>query len=213
MIADLLSGYITQFISSIGYAGVFILMTLESAALPVPSEVVMSFAGYLTYQGIFNIYLITLIGAVGCTAGSIISYYVGLKYGRPAIDKYGKYAFIRTHHMDLAEKWFLRYGDKAVFFSRLLPVVRTFISFPAGIGRYDIRKLVIFSFVGSLPWCFALAYVGFSLGPFWKDIIGLFDKLDIVIVLSIVIIFVYMIIENNHNKREENSIQVSIDKK
>lgn len=168
MIAELLSGYITQFISSIGYIGVFILMTLESAALPVPSEVVMSFAGYLAYQGIFNIYTISLIGAVGCTAGSIISYYVGLKGGRPVLEKYGKYVFIRIHHLDIAKKWFLKYGDKAVFYSRLLPVVRTFISFPAGIGMYDIRKLVLFSFVGSLPWCFALAYVGFSLGPFWK---------------------------------------------
>jgi membrane protein DedA with SNARE-associated domain len=205
MIADLLSSYITNFISSIGYTGVLILMTLESAALPVPSEVVMSFAGYLAYQGIFNIYLITLIGAIGCTAGSIISYYVGLKYGRSAIEKYGKYALIRSHHMDLAEKWFLKYGDKAVFFSRLLPVVRTFISFPAGIGRYDIRKLIIFSFVGSLPWCFALAYVGFSLGPFWKNIIGLFDKLDILIVLAMSIIAAYVIIENSRNKREEES--------
>ena len=206
MIADILSGYITNFISSIGYMGVFILMTLESAAIPVPSEVVMSFAGYLAYQGIFDIYLITLIGAVGCTAGSIISYYVGLKYGRPAIDKYGKYVLIRSHHMDLAEKWFLKYGDKAVFFSRLLPVVRTFISFPAGIGRYDIRKLIIYSFVGSLPWCFALAYVGFWLGPFWKDIIGLFDKLDIIIVAAIVIVFAYVIIGNSRNKVEEESV-------
>jgi membrane protein DedA with SNARE-associated domain len=206
MIADLLSGYITNFISSIGYMGVFILMTLESAALPVPSEVVMCFAGYLAYQGIFNIYLITLIGAIGCTAGSIISYYVGLKYGRPAIDKYGKYVLIKRHHMDLAEKWFLKYGDKAVFFSRLLPVVRTFISFPAGIGRYDIRKLIMYSFVGSLPWCFALAYVGFSLGPFWKQIIGLFDKLDILIVAAMIIIALYVIIGNGHNRREEESV-------
>lgn len=195
MIADLLSGYIAQFISLIGYTGVFILMTLESAALPVPSEVVMSFAGYLAYRGIFNIYLITLIGAIGCTVGSIISYYVGLKYGRPTIEKYGKYVLIKSHHMGLAEKWFLKYGDKAVFFSRLLPVVRTFISFPAGIGRYDIRKLVIFSFVGSLPWCFALAYVGFFLGPFWKDIIGVFDKFDIIIVSIIIIIIIYMTVE------------------
>lgn len=206
MIADLLSGYITNFISSIGYMGVFILMTLESAALPVPSEVVMSFAGYLAYQGVFNIYLITLLGAIGCTTGSVISYYVGLKYGRSSIEKYGKYALINIHHMDLAEKWFLKYGDKAVFFSRLLPVVRTFISLPAGIGRYDIRKLVIYSFIGSLPWCFALAYVGFWLGPFWKDIIKVFDKLDIIIVLVIVIVFAYVIIGNSRNKVEKESV-------
>jgi membrane protein DedA with SNARE-associated domain len=191
MIAELLSGYITQFISAIGYAGVFILMTLESAALPVPSEVVMPFAGYLAYQGTFNLFLISIVGAIGCTAGSVLSYYIGCKGGRPFIEKYGKYLFIETSHMELAETWFNKYGDWAVFFSRLLPVVRTFISLPAGIGRYDIKKLVTFSFIGSLPWCFALAYIGFSLGPFWKNIIGFFNGLDIVIVTAIIIIVLY----------------------
>ncbi len=191
MIAELLSGYIIQFISSIGYAGVFILMTLESAALPVPSEVVMPFAGYLAYQGVFNLYMISILGALGCTAGSVLSYYVGYKGGRPFIEKYGKYVFIESSHMQLAETWFNKYGDRAVFFSRLLPVIRTFISFPAGIGKYDLRKLVTFSFIGSLPWCFALAYVGFYLGPFWKNIIGFFNGLDIIVVVSIIIIFLY----------------------
>jgi len=191
MIAELLSDYITQFISTIGYAGVFILMTLESAALPVPSEVVMPFAGYLAYQGVFNLYLISILGAVGCTAGSVLSYYVGYKGGRPFIEKYGRYLFIESSHMQLAETWFNKYGDRAVFFSRLLPVVRTFISLPAGIGKYDLRKLVTFSFIGSLPWCFALAYIGFYLGPFWKNIIGFFNGLDIVVVVSIIIIVLY----------------------
>ncbi len=191
MIAELLSDYITQFISSLGYAGVFILMTMESAALPVPSEVVMPFAGYLAYQGVFNLYLISILGALGCTAGSVLSYYVGYKGGRPFIEKYGKYLFIESSHMQLAETWFNKYGDRAVFFSRLLPVVRTFISLPAGIGKYDLRKLVTFSFIGSLPWCFALAYVGFYLGPFWKNIIGFFNGLDIVVVVSIIIIVLY----------------------
>ncbi len=191
MIAELLSGYITQFISSIGYVGVFILMMLESAALPVPSEVVMPFAGYLAYQGFFNLYLISILGAVGCTAGSVLSYYVGYKGGRPFIEKYGKYLFIESRHMQLAETWFNKYGDRAVFFSRLLPVVRTFISLPAGIGKYDLKKLVTFSFIGSLPWCFALAYVGFYLGPFWMKIIGFFNELDIVVIAAIIIIFLY----------------------
>lgn len=191
MIAELLSGYITQFISAIGYAGVFILMTLESAALPVPSEVVMPFAGYLAYQRVFNLYLVSILGALGCTAGSVLSYYIGYKGGRPFIEKYGKYLFIESRHMQLAETWFNKYGDRAVFFSRLLPVVRTFISLPAGIGKYDLRKLVTFSFIGSLPWCFVLAYVGFSLGPFWKNIIGFFNGLDIVVIVSIIIIVLY----------------------
>jgi membrane protein DedA with SNARE-associated domain len=191
MIAELLSGYITQFISAIGYAGVFILMTLESAALPVPSEVVMPFAGYLAYQGTFDLLLISIIGAIGCTAGSVLSYYIGYKGGRPFIEKYGKYLFIKTSHMELAETWFKKYGDRAVFFSRLLPVVRTFISLPAGIGRYDLKKLIAFSFIGSLPWCFALAYVGFSLGPFWNKIIGFFNGLDIIVVAAIVLVALY----------------------
>jgi membrane protein DedA with SNARE-associated domain len=191
MIAELLSGFITQFISSIGYIGVFILMTLESAALPVPSEVVMPFAGYLAYLKKFDLFLISIVGAVGCTAGSLISYYVGLKGGRPFIEKYGRYLFIESSHIGLAETWFKKYGDRAVLFSRLLPVVRTFISLPAGIGKYDLKKLVTFSFIGSLPWCFALAYVGFSLGPSWEKIIGFFNGLDIIVVAAVIMIILY----------------------
>jgi membrane protein DedA with SNARE-associated domain len=187
MIAELLSGYITQFISSIGYLGVFILMTLESAALPVPSEVVMPFSGYLSYMGVFNLALITIVGAAGCMAGSVLSYMVGLKGGRPFLTKYGKYFFMEYKHVELAEKWFNKYGDKAVFFSRLFPVVRTFISLPAGIGKYSLKKLTLYSFLGSLPWCFGLAYVGFKLGPFWKGIIQFFNGLDIVIVVIIIL--------------------------
>lgn len=193
MIAEILSGFITQLIASVGYLGVFALMTLESAALPVPSEVVMPFAGYLAYQGVFNLFLISIVGAAGCTAGSIISYYIGLKGGRPLIERYGKYFFIKTGHMDIAEEWFGKYGDRAVFFSRLLPVVRTFISLPAGIGRYDFKKLVAFSFLGSLPWCFALAYIGFSLGPYWENIIGFFNGLDIAVVAVVILLALYFL--------------------
>lgn len=191
MIAELLSDYITQFISSIGYAGVFILMTLESAALPVPSEVVMPFAGYLTYLGTFDLVLISFVGAAGCTAGSILSYLVGLRGGRPFLVRYGKYFFFDHNHLELAERWFNKYGDKAIFFSRLLPVVRTFISLPAGIGKYDLKKLTLYSFFGSLPWCFGLAYVGFKLGPYWKNIIGFFNGLDIIIIAVIILFVIY----------------------
>ncbi len=193
MIAELLSGYVTQLISSMGYAGVFLLMAIESAALPMPSEIVMPFAGYLAYQGVFNLVLLGIIGAAGCTFGSIISYYVGLKGGRPLIERYGKYFFMRADHMELAEGWFGKYGDKAVLFSRMLPVVRTFISLPAGIGKYDFKKLVAFSFIGSLPWTFALAYAGFLLGPYWDSIIGFFNGLDILIVAAIALLAAYFL--------------------
>lgn len=191
MIAELLSGFITQFISSIGYAGVFVLMALESAALPVPSEVVMPFAGYLAYLGVFDIFLISLVGAIGCTAGSVASYYVGLKGGRKAVEKYGRYVLLDGSHLRYAEEWFARHGDKAVLVSRLLPVVRTVVSLPAGIAKYDLKKLVAFSFIGSLPWCLALAYAGYALGPFWKEIVGFFNGLDIAVVAAIIIAVLY----------------------
>jgi membrane protein DedA with SNARE-associated domain len=191
MIAEFLSNYITQFISSIGYLGVFILMTLESAALPVPSEVVMPFSGYLSYRGVFDLTLITIVGAAGCMAGSVISYYVGLKGGRPFLAKYGKYFFINYRHVEHAENWFNKYGDKAVFFSRLFPVVRTFISLPAGIAKYSLKKLTLYSFLGSLPWCFGLAYIGFRLGPYWMNIIRFFNGLDIVIVVILILCAFY----------------------
>ena len=190
MIAELLSGYITGFISSVGYGGVFVLMALESAALPIPSEVIMPFAGYLAYQKVFDLIAVSVVGAAGCMAGSLFSYEVGLRGGRPFLEKYGKYFFLNRHHLELAERWFNRYGDRAIFFSRLLPVLRTFISLPAGIGRYSAKKLALYSFVGSLPWCFGLAYVGFSLGDRWKDIIAFFNGLDVLIV-AVVIIFVF----------------------
>jgi len=191
MIAELLSDYITQFISSVGYLGVFILMTLESAALPVPSEVVMPFSGYLSYMGVFDLTLITIVGAAGCMAGSVLSYFVGLKGGRPFVAKYGKYFFMEQKHLELAENWFKNYGDKAIFFSRLFPVVRTFISLPAGIGKYSLKKLTLYSFLGSLPWCFGLAYIGFKLGPYWKNIIHFFNGMDIVIVVIIILSAIY----------------------
>lgn len=191
MIAELLSDSVTQIISSVGYTGVFVLMALESAAIPVPSELIMTFSGYLAYQGIFDFTVIVIIGAAGCLAGSVVSYWIGLKGGRPFIDKYGKYFFLNHHHLDIAEEWFNKYGDKAVFFSRMLPVLRTFISLPAGMGKYSFKKLAIFSFIGSLPWCFALAYIGFKLGPKWKEIIEFFNGLDMIIIAVIVIIVLY----------------------
>lgn len=191
MIAEFISTYVEAFISTVGYAGVFILMALESAAIPIPSEVIMTFSGYLAYQGTFDLLLISIVGAAGCMAGSVVSYYVGLWGGRPFIDKYGKYFFMNHHHLEIAEVWFQKYGDRAVFFSRLLPVVRTFISLPAGMGKYDIRKLMLYSFVGSIPWCFALAYIGFWLGPHWKNIIVFFNGLDVIIVLAILIAVFY----------------------
>jgi membrane protein DedA with SNARE-associated domain len=193
MIAEFVADTLTQFISQFGYFAVIFLMTLESACMPVPSEIVMPFAGYLAFQGILDVWIVSLAGAFGCMLGSIISWWVGLKGGRKFIEKYGKYFLLNPKHLRLAEKWFEKYGDLAVFGSRLVPVIRTFISLPAGIGKYSFKKLVIFSFVGSVPWCLMLAWIGYTLGPHWERIIGFFNKLDLLIIAGIVVFIFYKI--------------------
>ncbi len=191
MIAEYVSDFILYWISALGYPGILFFMALESAALPVPSEIVMPFSGYLVYLGRFDMLAVVLMGTLGNLAGSIAAYYVGLLGGRPFIKRYGKYFLIHEKKLALAEKFFREHGDKAVLVSRLLPVVRTFISIPAGIGKMDMRRFVIFTTIGSAPWSLLLAYLGFALGPNWKDMIGFFNQLDILIILAIVMVSAY----------------------
>ncbi len=184
--------WIVNFISATGYAGVFFLMALESANIPVPSEVIMPFAGYLVFLKKFGFIEMVLAGALGNLFGSIISYYIGLKGGRPFIDRYGKYLFLHKKDMGLAERWFQKYGELTIFFSRVLPVVRTFISVPAGIGEMDVKKFIAYTFIGSLIWSAVLAYIGFSLGPNWNSILGFFQQFEIIIIaVGVIVAAVY----------------------
>jgi membrane protein DedA with SNARE-associated domain len=166
-IIEILSGFIVAVISSMGYAGVALLMAIESACVPLPSEIIMPFAGYLVYAGRFNLWAVGVAGAVGCVVGSLVAYYVGLKGGRPFVEKYGRYILVSPRDLDLADRWFARYGEVIVFASRLLPVVRTFIAFPAGVARMNLARFTLYTFLGSLPWCIGLAYVGQILGEQW----------------------------------------------
>jgi len=192
-IIETLSDFIISVIEQLGYAGVFVGMTLESAGLPIPSEVIMPFAGYVVWKEGLTLIGITLAGTLGCLAGSLIAYYIGLWGGRPLLERYGKYLLIRKHELDLADKWFGKYGDRAVFVSRLLPVVRTYISFPAGIVKMDVKKFSLYTVLGSLLWCFGLAYIGVLLGPHWVDIEGLFRYLDIAVIVGIIALVAYLI--------------------
>src|SRR5467141_4622695 len=183
-----LAGFIIWVISSTGYFGVLLLMAIESACIPLPSEVIMPFSGYLVYTGQFNLWIVTLAGAVGCVLGSLVAYWVGMYGGRPVIEKYGRYVLISHHDLDLADRWFGRYGEAIIFSSRLLPVIRTFIAFPAGVARMNLTRFVIYTFAGSLPWCLGLAYVGQKLGEQWdKDprLKSLFHRFDFVIGIAI----------------------------
>ncbi|MDD4900958.1 MAG: DedA family protein [Patescibacteria group bacterium] len=180
-IISLVTNFIISNISSLGLLGVGVMMAIESACVPLPSEVIMPFAGFLAAQGRFSLLGVSLAGAIGCVVGSLAAYAVGLWCGREFIEKYGKYILISRHDLELADRFFNRYGSAAIFFSRLLPIVRTFISLPAGIAKMNFSKFVIYTFLGSWPWCWALAYIGKTLGDHWDTLGVYFHKFDFVI--------------------------------
>ncbi len=192
-IIEILAKFIIDTISSSGYLGIVILMGIESACIPLPSEIIMPFSGYLVFRGDFELYRTGLAGAFGCVVGSVPAYYLGLYGGRPLVEKYGKYVLISHRDLDLADRWFGRYGDWAIFFSRLLPVVRTFISFPAGVARMNFPRFVIYTFVGSFPWCLGLSYVGMKLGENWDTLGVYFHRFDIVIGILIALGVLYYV--------------------
>ena len=183
-IIEILSAFIVATISALGYSGIVLLMAIESACIPLPSEIIMPFSGYLVSIGRFNLWAVSVAGAFGCVVGSLVAYWVGMYGGRPLIEKYGRYVLISRHDLDLADRWFTRYGEAIIFTSRLLPVIRTFIAFPAGVARMNLTLFVLYTFIGSLPWCLGLAYVGQKLGEQWnKDetLKTLFHRFDFII--------------------------------
>lgn len=163
-----LAGAIIAVISAGGYAGIVVLMAIESACIPLPSEIIMPFAGYLVSTGELNLYAVATAGAIGCNLGSIIAYEVGKRGGRPFVARYGRYVLLNIHDLDKAERFFARHGSITVLVCRLLPVVRSFIAFPAGVARMPLARFHLYTFVGSWPWCFALAWVGMKLGAAWR---------------------------------------------
>lgn len=160
--------WITGIISHIGYAGVAMLMAIESACIPLPSEIIMPFAGYLVYLHRFSLIWVATAGAIGCNIGSAIAYWIGAYGGRPLVEKYGRYVLLNRHDLDRTTYLFNRHGMITVLVARILPVVRTFIALPAGISRMPQLRFHIYTFVGSWPWCFALAYAGMKLGNAWN---------------------------------------------
>ena len=160
--------FVTQVIGSLGYAGIAALMGIESACIPLPSEIIMPFAGYLVYTGRFSLFWAATAGAIGCNLGSIVAYWVGAAGGRPLVMRYGRWVLMSHHDLDRMTKFFEKYGTITVLLGRLLPVVRTFIAFPAGVARMPQLRFHIYTFIGSWPWCYALAYVGMRLDQAWE---------------------------------------------
>jgi membrane protein DedA with SNARE-associated domain len=199
-----LAGFIIAVISKSGYLGMMFLMGIESACIPLPSEIIMPFAGFLVYSGQsdplvhlpFNVFLVATAGAIGCNLGSVVAYEIGHYGGRPLIERYGSYIFLGRHELEMAERFFARFGAIAVLIGRLLPVIRTFIALPAGVVRMPRLKFHIYTFIGSWPWCFALAWIGMKLGESWdKDprLKQWFHRLDAVIILLLLAAVVWFI--------------------
>jgi len=196
---EIIATSIMALISSLGLPGIVILMAIESACIPLPSEVIMPFSGFLASQGRFSLIAVALAGTAGCLIGSIPAYYLGQFGGRPLIEKYGRYVFITRKELDRADRWFNRYGEATIFFARLLPVVRTFIAFPAGVSKMNILKFSVYTLLGSFPWCFGLAYFGYTLGEHWPIVKGYFHTFDLLIgglLLAGIVTFIYHHLKN-----------------
>ena len=192
-----LSAFIISVISAGGYLGIAVLMAIESACIPLPSEIIMPFSGYLVYLGRFKLLWVATVGALGCNLGSAIAYAVGYYGGRPLVEKYGSYILLSRHELDWADRFFARYGNITVFVSRLLPVIRTFIALPAGVARMNQPKFHFYTFIGSWPWCLGLAFVGMKLGQRWDTDPRLriwfhrFDAVILAVILIGIVVFVW----------------------
>lgn len=164
------SSFMLNMIDHYDYGGIFVGMGIESMGIPLPSELIMPYGGYLAYMGHLNFIAVVLIATLACLAGSLITYSISYYGGAPLFEKYGKYVGIRKIELDAAQQWFRKYGETTIFFSRMIPGIRAYSSIPAGIFKMDVKKFSIYTFLGSLPWNFGLAYAGVYLGANWKTI-------------------------------------------
>ena len=189
-----------DFISVYGYFAIALLMALENACIPIPSELILGFAGYLVYADQITFAGAMIAGIVGGMAGSIFAYLVGSYGGRKFVNKYGKYFLIKKSHVDLAQRWFDKYGLRAVFFSRMLPVVRTFISLPAGFARVNFPAFLTLTFLGSVPWTALIIYLGVLFGENWKKLLEYGHEASIVVVIALVIAVIVYAVKSKKNR-------------
>lgn len=192
-IITVLAAFITSVIGALSYGGIVLLMAIESCNIPLPSELIMPFAGYLSYLGKLNFHLAAIAGAVGCVLGSLVSYYLGYYGGRPFLEKYGKYLLLTKHDIDKGDELFKKYGDLVALVSRVLPIIRTFISFPAGVARMNIKTFIAYTFLGSLIWSYILEYIGIKVGGNEKALSDIFHKFDLAIGIVLIAGITYFI--------------------
>lgn len=195
--------YLISFLETYGYAAMFITMVLENANVPIPSEIVLGFSGYLIAQGVFEMNMTMIVATAAGVVGSILSYWMGEHGGRPLLRKYGRYIFFNEHKFEMAEKMFNKYGGAAVFFGRLLPGIRTFISFPAGIARYPMGRFIIWTLLGTIPWTILLVWLGVKLGEHWQDLIEYNHEFLVIMIVVFAIIAAFFGIRYYRNKKRK----------
>ena len=178
----LIATWIVSLIARLGYTGIVLLMAIESACIPLPSEIIMPFAGFLVFKGILNLNAVAVAGALGCVLGSIPAYYLGALGGRPMVVRYGHWVFISSSTLTRTEQWFTRYGELTIFIGRLLPLIRTFIAFPAGVAHMNKTRFVLYTFAGSWIWCWLLAYAGMKFGSHWQDLKIYFHQFHLLLI-------------------------------
>ena len=188
-----LANFVINIISNSGYLGIFAIMTIESALIPIPSEIIMPFSGYLVFTGKFNPIWVIIAGGAGNLAGSLIAYFIGIKLGREIILRYGKYILLKKSHLDWAESFFEKYGNKTTFVTRLLPGIRTYISLPAGIAKMNLKKFSAYTFAGSIIWSAMLTYAGMALGEEWNKIRDYSHYIDAIVGIALIIIVIIII--------------------
>lgn len=189
----LVAAWIISVISTMGYGGIVLLMAIESACIPLPSEIIMPFAGFLVSKGEMSLLGIALAGALGCVIGSIPAYYVGMFGGRPLAERYGKYLLISKRDLDWADNAFAKHGQLIIFLGRMLPGVRTFIAFPAGVARMNMSKFIVYTFIGSFIWCWLLGYAGMKTGEHWEDLKVYFHEFHYVIIGAGIIFLIWYV--------------------
>ncbi len=200
-----LAAWVMHCISALGYPGVIGLMAMESACIPIPSEVIMPFSGFLVSTKAFTFHFAALAGVLGEAIGSTVGYYAGAYGGRPFLDKYGRYVLIRKRDMDRTTRVFEKFGEPVVFIGRLMPIIRTFISFPAGIAKMKFGKFLAFSIAGSVIWCYLMTYIGMVLGQNWQSIRTYFKGADKVIAVLIILAFVFWLWHHLKPEPEEKA--------
>ena len=183
--------FCTDLIGDWGLPAVFLLMLLESACIPVPSEAIMLFAGFAVSEHQMSLFGAVTVGVLGNIVGSWIAYWVGRYGGRPFVDRYGKYVLLRHHHLELAEHWFARYGPATVFFSRVIPIVRTFVSLPAGFANMAFWRFTFYTVIGCVPWVLMLGYVGVKVGDNWDHIQKRLEYGNYVVIVAVVLLIVW----------------------